>query len=969
MQLSLLCKELKALLLMLKPSAKGFSFILVIGKLHQGKSALLRQCGLTPYASSESSVSLFYHDTGIVLELCESWLSQSKHLLEHTLKQFNQLHPLVKITGLVLCVDVQVFLHTEPLVCEKAYQEHAQWLKRFTQALGYPVDIAVFLTKCDALAGFIPFFQSEHPSEWLKPLGFALESQLPITQALKHYRSQYDRLIEYLGQRVLPKLHAVRSGVMRTVIREFPLQLASLRAPLQGFIAGLLQEGHRLQGLYWMSAEPKAEQVDRLHHKIANAYGLVAQDNHTGFRQSHAYFVHGACHVFQAQTQKTSRVWPRHFKWIAAAGMTIFLALLITLAYDDWRTVELLDETSQELLAYDVLMSSQRKQTAATYHLSQALQSLHHIPFPMQHLDTVKQLKHIIGRQAEQTLHVSFLPQLLQILEQEMSAPNATPSQRYDALKTYLQFEKSHFSSESIRSWFLTYWETHLSTGQEKGLKLLNEVLSQPLKDVVLNQQLIRDTRNYLNALPLSYLYYALAKPYLSQQKVTVDVPGFTLSQHEVARYYTQTGFKETLEQLPALATKLMAENWVLARQDLDQVLTVVQQAYCFEYVTFWQQFMQYSKPQTMSSFHEGQILADRLYQSKSFAKLIQLVQDNTSPIQGSAAQLFNERVASQFTSLHFLSHKALEDLNQAVHELVNFLATLSIVQDTGQTAFSFTKARFEGDTFSDSLSALYQRAHALPKPISLWVKQLADEVWSLLIQQSRAYLNQRWQSEVYTLYESSLAHRFPFDAAESEEVKLSDFEQFFAPQGRLATFTHENIKPFLDTRQAQWKAKSRNGFVMPISDDMMNELIRANVISNMFFEPNSQRAHIVFGLEKMTLDPVVSRFSLTIGQTKLEDNQSTHSQVEFQWPAQDASLQLESIEGGHYALEEQGVWAFFKMLQKVNVLVDTEDAGTLQILFEVNGNSGRYVLRTENQINPFSPGILDGFMLKKTLV
>ena len=55
-------------------------------------------------------------------------------------------------------------------------------------------------------------------------------------------------------------------------------------------------------------------------------------------------------------------------------------------------------------------------------------------------------------------------------------------------------------------------------------------------------------------------------------------------------------------------------------------------------------------------------------------------------------------------------------------------------------------------------------------------------------------------------------------------------------------------------------------------------------------------------------------------------------------------------------------------MLQKVNVLVDEQDSGNLQILFEVNGNSGRYILKTENQINPFIPGILNGFTLSDSI-
>lgn len=370
-----------------------------------------------------------------------------------------------------------------------------------------------------------------------------------------------------------------------------------------------------------------------------------------------------------------------------------------------------------------------------------------------------------------------------------------------------------------------------------------------------------------------------------------------------------------------------------------------------------------------VQNFQQAQQQAEKLYRTHAFEKLVQLVQENTSPAQGKYASVFNDEVASQFTSLHFLSAGALRELNQSIHEMVSFLATLAIVHDEGQTAFSFTKARFQGDTFSDSLSLLYQRANSLPPPVSEWVKGFADSIWSMLIQQGRTYLNARWKRTVYDPYEGSIAHRYPFDAIQPQEVTLEEFDRFFSPHGVLASFVEEYVRPFIDTSTAQWKVKTRDGLLMPISEDMMNELIRANVISNMFFPAGITHGHIAFSLEKITLDPVVSHLSLMIGNNFLEDSQASHSKVTFQWPAEHAKLKLDSIEGGHFDLSEEGIWAFFKMLQKVNVLVDPDDPATLQILFEVNGNAGRYVLKTENQINPFSPGILDGFTLNQTIV
>ena len=148
----------------------------------------------------------------------------------------------------------------------------------------------------------------------------------------------------------------------------------------------------------------------------------------------------------------------------------------------------------------------------------------------------------------------------------------------------------------------------------------------------------------------------------------------------------------------------------------------------------------------------------------------------------------------------------------------------------------------------------------------------------------------------------------------------------------------------------------------------MVNELIRANIITNMFFPNQSETSKIQFSLQKLNLDPVVSSLQLVLGNTALKDTQDSDTLTNFHWPESNAKLTLNSIEGNHYELDEAGPWAFFKMLQKVNVLVDEQDSSSLQILFEVNGNSGRYTLKTENQINPFIPGILNGFMLNDSI-
>ena len=291
------------------------------------------------------------------------------------------------------------------------------------------------------------------------------------------------------------------------------------------------------------------------------------------------------------------------------------------------------------------------------------------------------------------------------------------------------------------------------------------------------------------------------------------------------------------------------------------------------------------------------------------------------------------------------------------------------MVTDQGKTAFTITKARFEGDKLANPISLLYKEAQQFPDPLAAWTTQIANDTWYTLINDSRAYINQAWQDLVFKEYQKHIAHRFPLDIKQSREIALVDFNRFFAKHGSLNRFLDAYVKPFLDTRQAQWRRKEVDHYVLPIADDTISELIRANVITHMFFTNSNEKTHIEFTLQKISLDPVVSQLQLTLGTIQLIDNQNSESVTTFKWPQSNARLIVRSIEGKKFELDELGQWAFFKLLQKVNVLVDEQDSATLQILFEINGNTGRYLLKAQNQINPFIPGILDKFTLLDKIV
>ncbi|MBL7479621.1 type IVB secretion system protein IcmF [Legionella bononiensis] len=966
-----LCDAIKKLLAQLKPQSNQLSFIVITGNNEQGKSALLKQSAMEVMpVFSEQNAKIYFNQQGIIVELGESWLTNSKTLLQNTLKQLNRCNRHLKITGLILCVDVNDLLIAEPTACTEKRKAHLHLLERLGTNLGYQVELALIFTKMDTLAGFTEFYQMDHATELSKPLGFSLDCINQTRKKIEMYSQQFNQLIEQLSHQVIAKMHPVRSTIKRSLIREFPLQLSSLGAPIQALIQGVSPKLFHLHSLYFTSAEQGGVSIDRLNKKIQHEYALIVQDTFPQATNFRAYFVEGALKSIQEQCSQVPQIRTVSQKPIIAIASSIAVFSLLLLSYNHYKTAHLLDETSKELLAYDTLKSQGHNGAQALYHLSKAADSMEHISANSVSLPTVHQLKLNLHNNAKHKLEGEFLPSLTNELEQVITNPSNTPITRYKALKIYLMLGQSeHFSEIEVYDWFKQQWQKSPDSNKNQ-LILLKNTLSKPLRNVPIKPQVISDARNYLNALPTSYLYYSIAKESFPVAKQKIAVEGFNLSTNELPVYFTKTGFTTVIKDIPNISSKLQAENWVLARQDLAQLNNLLIQAYCFDYVTWWQMFIKKSQPLHYQDYQQGRQIVKSLQQSDAIAKLIALVQQETKPdLSDDGTSNFNQFVAHKFTDLNLTSSTSIKELGLRINELEHFISTLSVVNDGGKTAFSLTKSRFINENSTDPVSALFMQSRQLPEPLSSWAKQLAGDTWVILIKDTRQYINQQWQQTVYREFQNTIAQRYPFDSRQRQEIQINDFNHFFSTHGVLNTFSEQYIKPFLDVSSAEWKTKSVNDFVMPISNDAIDEIIRANIITNMFFPAHSDESKIEFSLQKISLDPVVASLNLEIGTTKLTDTQNSESFIQFTWPQNNAKLALDSIEGNHYELAEQGTWAIFKLLEKVNVLVDEQDSSSLQILFEVNSNSGRYLLKTNNQVNPFTPGILNGFSLNEAIV
>lgn len=196
---------------------------------------------------------------------------------------------------------------------------------------------------------------------------------------------------------------------------------------------------------------------------------------------------------------------------------------LLVLSYNHYKTAHLLDEASKELLVYDALNSQGNSRAQALYHLSKAANKVDHISSNSISLPTVHQLKLNLQHNTQNRLQGEFIPSLTNELEQAITNPSNTPIVRYKALKIYLMLaQPEHLVATEVQNWFTNQWKGEPANRSQNQLTLLTHALSKPLQGVLVKQQIISDARNYLNALPTSYLYYSIAKEFfpLNKQKL-----------------------------------------------------------------------------------------------------------------------------------------------------------------------------------------------------------------------------------------------------------------------------------------------------------------------------------------------------------------------------------------------------------------------------------------------------------------
>ncbi len=946
-------------------------------------------------------------------------------LLLKLLRRYKHSQPLA---GVLLTIDIEDVLSQSDEQCQNFQEQIQQRLIELNQALKAQLPIYIIMTKCDKLTGFTEFFADLDPLERQQPWAINLPQNNEQSDAAEgsSFSSQFDLFIKHLNQRLIWRLHHEHSLARREKVREFPLQIEKLKPNLDAIVGELLvnlnhQQACHVQGIYFTSSLQPPPHIDQLHTELSQSYALQPYAIANKKTHHQAYFsknvlttdIMHATNNLKANGKALDRKKNILRKSGFASLGIILLAAIWFFTYQYRATIDEISSAEHALTNYQLTQVLQTQQNNAhkaslnsLLRLRQATSSLdqHYSSFWTTFLnDSAKSVKNNIQQTYNEALQQQLAPKVNAIIRKQLN--NAvTPSDIYALLKSYLLLGEPNKLQQANNKAFLIsvllrYWEKHSPialTSTQPLQALLKDLFNKNLTALNLDPQIIKQARAKLAKLPKAALAYdiVLNQPSNSYVDLLQTLPQALHSQAEklftpstilLPKIYTLDGYhKIYLPNLANSCQQALQGNWVLGgnfasddQTTLDQLKSQVNLLYLTDYNHAWNRIASNVHLKQWHNIKQAQQQLQLISQQPSaFIAMLQLITRNTNLDKSSP--LMNGLLSQRFALLRHLltvnpdSNQApIHTVNTTLSNLAGLLNNLKSTSDPDMLAYNIARQRFVNPSNQDSLQQLNAQAQFLPVPLKNWMTSLSQNSWHLILRKTRSYLNAIWQAEVLPAYDTTIQGNYPVYSSAKSTIKLNDFIHFFAPNGVVDNFYAHYLKAFVNTHPAHWAWAVVDNKTLPISNKVLNQVQRAEIIKQMFFPNNDAKLHIHFTLQSVLFADGISTANLTINGETHQFSAMNHSDLNYDWPGKpginEVSFNIKDNLGKTYSKTLLGTWAWFRLID-ANKLLTTQNPQVFSLQLGLHKLNTKFILQTTHPFNPFIPDVVAGFRCPESL-
>ena len=486
-------------------------------------------------------------------------------------------------------------------------------IKEINTRLGVTVPVYALFTKADLIAGFTEFHDDLDTAGRAQVWGMTFPPDRTPAGMAGRFAAEFRELVGRVEERMLDRLAAERSPDRRSLIAGFPMQVASLQAPLEAFLneafaGSQLDPAPWLRGVYLCSGTQEGTPIDRLTGALARSFGIDQRRAPSLRPQSgRSYFLGrliGEVIFGEAMLGSADRSGARRRLALRGAGFgavgLVFVVLLAALFRSHADNAAAIARARAGLAAEQKVAAQIRLDPVASADLSRIAPLLREArdlagapPERGYHgigLDQGASIRAATAAVYRNVLDHALLPRLVLQLEAEMRGGLDRPDFLYQATRVYLMLgNQGPLDASLVEAWMKLDWRRlYPGFGQtalrHSLMRDLTALLARPLPDVPLDGQLIATARATFSRVPIAERVYSRIRDSEAASRVPAWTPAAALGAagtpyfvnatgkpltDGVPGFFTKRGFYTVL--LPALthATQDVArESWVLGAQD-----------------------------------------------------------------------------------------------------------------------------------------------------------------------------------------------------------------------------------------------------------------------------------------------------------------------------------------------------------------------------------------------------------------
>ncbi len=566
--------------------------------------------------------------------------------------------------------------------------------------------------------------------------------------------------------------------------------------------------------------------------------------------------------------------------------------------------------------------------------------------------------------------------------------------------------------------------DNYPQTTVQRLLLHLDELLKSPFPAQRIDQKLVQNIRQSLTQIPLSQQIYMQIKEEALKKheddfslKEALGVGGeqvfSVVSGHfdeiYIPGFFTYKGFHKTfLNESNNLAKQTIKQAWVLGNKDTvgvknsQQLENKLVKHYYNEFIERWDNLLANLHVRKAENIQQAIEILDTVSSTDSpLIKLLHAIDQETSltrefianPLKSekkasiskddrmrqllgaatvaglddSGVDRSGKPVEQHFSELVQLIRNsgagtAITPIITDLNHLYNYMADLNNTSNTGEAAMNLA-LQARGNGGDNIVSKLHLETMRLPEPVKRWVRSLVSDNWSLVLGGVKGQLNKALKSKLEPLCKAGLEGRYPLVKDSEQDVTLQDFGRFFSPHGLLDQFFDTYLKQFVDTSGKRWKIIKQNNQSVGISASTLEQFQRADKIKKIFFQSGGSAPQIRFQIRPVFLDANASRFWLNLEGQQISYRHGPIRAVTFQWPGSQPGLVrygFETPEGRQFADSVEGPWAWFRLLDKVQIKQTASNK--FELYFTLQGLKARYEILADSVLNPFDSSELTGF-------